>query len=314
MKFFLFFSLLISSTAYSAYTVQEGKLVKTETVPTQSVQEHYSAALEAHEKQNWPELLRQTAVVLKNFPKTPFAQESLFYSAVAYFQTQELETADRQLSSYLKSSQTPKFFEEAISLKYSIAESFQKGAKKHLLGLKFMPRWVPATEEAFQIYEEVIAALPHHEVAAKALFKKGALYFKTHEYKSSVEAFQTLIRRFPKHELSPESYVSIGEVYLTQSQEEYPDPDLLDLASINLRKFRADFPSDHRTQTAASLFLDMQEVYAQNLFETGKFFEKTKKEKAAKIYYNKIVLSFPETKTAALCEKKLSQMHTEEGL
>ena len=39
-----------------------------------------------------------------------------------------------------------------------------------------MPKWVPARDEAIHIYDEVITALPHHELAAHALFGEGKNY------------------------------------------------------------------------------------------------------------------------------------------
>lgn len=314
MKLISFFLMALCTTAHAAYTVKDGKLVNKETMATQSVQEHYSAALDAHEKKEWPQLLQQAKIVLKNFPGTPFAEEALFYMGIANFHTEALEKANNNLSAYLKLAGTPKHFEEAIECKYSIAEQFQEGSKRHIFGLSFMPKWVPAYEDALAIYEEVVSALPHHELAAKALFGKATLLFQTKEYKSSIEAFQTVIRRFPKHKLAPESYVSIGEVYLSQCQDEYTDPDLLDLATINLRKFRLDFPSDERLRIAETMLLEMQEVYATSLYETGKYFEKVKKTSAAKIYYNKIVATYPETQIAEHCRKKIDEFNQREAI
>ena len=305
--------LLLCSAAQAAHTEQKGKFKDVEKVASQSVQEHYRAAIDAHKERAWPELIKQSLIVLENFPKTPFAEDAQYYLGVGYFYTQELALANKNLSSYLKKSALPKHFEEAIEYKYSIAEQFRQGEKTHLLGLSFLPKWMPAKEGALQIYDEVIAALPHHDLAAKSLFGKASILFGAGEYKSSVETFQTLIRRFPKHRCSPESYIGIAEVYLTQCKKEYPDPDLLDLASINLRKFRADFPGDERLTIMDGLFLEMEEIYAASLFETGKFFEKTKKPKAAEIYYQKIIASYPTTKIAQQCREKIELMGKESG-
>ena len=132
---------------------------------------------------------------------------------------------------------------------------------------------------------------------------------KEEEYKSSVETYQTLIRRFPKHPLAAESYIGVGEVYLIQSQEEYPDQDYLDLAEINLRKFRHDFPGEERLAIAEKLFQDMKEVYASDLYDTGRFYERTKKPQAAYIYYTRIIAKYPETKVSELASKRLSKMN-----
>lgn len=301
-----FFLIMATFEASPGYTFQGGRLVNNSELASMSVQEHYSAAIEAYQKKDWEELIHQATIINKNFPSTPFANESIFYLGVGYFHLKEYEMANKEFSIYLKRQATPKHFEEAIQYKFSIAEKFQNGSKKRVLGWEHMPKIVPAEEDALEIYEEVITALPHDDLGAKALFGKAQLFFKEEEYKASVEAYQTLIRRFPKNSLAAESYLGIGKVYLTQCQKQYPDPDFLDLAEINLRKFRLDFPSEERIALAEKMLLDMQEIYAKSLYETGQFFERTKKPHASIIYYNKILTTYPGTQVAQLSEKRLN--------
>ena|SRR3972149_3869787 len=302
------FSVAPLTNLHAAYTIKGGKLMNVQEVASMSVQEHYSAAITAYEKKDWEELTRQSIIVLKNFPATPFAEEALFYLGTGYFHLRDYEMANKYLTGYLKKASVPKHFEEAIQYKFSIADQFQRGAKRHLMGWESLPKWVPAKEEAMAIYEEVITALPHHDLAAQSLFGKARLLLKDEEYKSSVETYQTLIRRFPKHPLAVESYIGIAQVYLIQAQEQYPDQDFLDLSEINLRKFHRDFPGEERLAVADELLLGMKELYAGNLYETGRFYERTKKQQAAHLYYSKIVAKYPETKCAQLAQKRLSKM------
>ncbi len=300
------FALLIPSFSHAAYTIKDGKLINTQELATLSVQEHYSLALDAYQKNNWRELVRQSSIVIKNFPSTPFALDAYFYLGVGYFHLQELDFANKQFTAYLKKQTAPKFFEQAIQYKYWIAEKYEKGAKRRVLGMESMPKWMPAHEEAKLIYDEVVTALPHHELAVQSLFGKATLQFIDEDYKASIETYQTLIRRFPKHPLACESYISIEKVYLTQCQQEYADPDFLDLAEITVRKFRQDFPNEPRIGEAEALVLQMKEEYAKDLYETARFYERTKKANASVIYYSKIVSKYPDTHTAELSRKRLA--------
>ncbi len=315
MKLFNCFACLLITAPFalhSTYVLKEGKLIEKEQVATLSVHEHFSAALEAYQKKRWNELVKQATIVKKNFPTSPFAQEAIYYLGVGYFHKKEYEQANEELTAYLKKQSTPKHFEEAIELKFAIAEKFEKGAKKHVMGMKTLPKWIPAFEEALAIYDEVIIALPHHDLGAKALYGKARLLMKDDDYKTSIETFQTLIRRFPKHALAVESYLGIAEVYLHECKNEYPDPDFLDLAEINLRKFKMDFAQDERIAKAEKIFADMQEVYAANLNDTAQFFERTKKPHAAIIYYTKIATNYPNSSFAEIARKRLDALQPKE--
>lgn len=298
--------LFLSSTPlHAAYFYKAGKLINTKQAAWMSVQEHYAAAMNAYEKKNWYELVQHTLIITANFPDSVFVDEATYYLAVGYFHLKDYELSNQQFTKYLKRQGAPKHFEEAVEYKFHIAEKFEDGAKKHVLGFKSLPQWLPAKEEALKIYEEVISALPNHEIAAKALFSKGKLELFEKNYVEAIEGFQNLIRRFPKNPLTPKSYQMIATTYLEQAKNDYPDPDLLDLSEINLKRYMQDFPSDEEIAFVKKKFADMQELYAAQLFQIGNFYQKTKKKEAAELYFIKILSKFPDTKIA----KEISKTH-----
>ncbi|MBS0647982.1 MAG: outer membrane protein assembly factor BamD [Verrucomicrobia bacterium] len=305
---------LLAGPLMGAYTVKEGKILNLEEVATMSVQEHYGLLLEAVQKEDWNEVVHQSTVMIKNFPDSPFYHEAFYYLAVGYFHKDDYDIANDHLTIYLKKQTALQHFREAIELKFEIAEKFREGTKKHIGGIAALPKWMPAKDEALKIYDEVISALPNDDLAARALFGKGVIHLEEDDYASSIETFQTLIRRFPQHALAPDAYVEITHVYLIQSKERYPDADFLDLAALNLRKFRQDFPSDERVAVAETLLAEMEEVYAKSFYEIAQFYERTKKPHASILYYSKIVKTFPNTKTSELSKKRLKVLRpTEES-
>ncbi len=306
IKPFAFLLLTFFSTLSAGYTLKDGKWIESSEVSTMSASDHHTALLKFREEKAWPEVIKQARILIQNFPDSPFYQESLFYLAEGSYETADYEISNKNLTNYLKKQGVLQHFREAIEMKFQIAEQFRHGARKHLLGLQAMPKWVPAEEEAIKLYEEVILALPNDELAAKALYGKASLQVRDEDQTGSIESYQTLIRRFPKNNLAPEAYVEIGKIYLAECKEKYPDTDFLDLAEINLRKFRQDFPTDERLVKAEKMIEEMQEIYAESFFEIAQFFERTKKPHASMIYYSKIIKSYPKTKAATLSQKRLA--------
>ncbi len=80
-----------------------------------------------------------------------------------------------------------------------------------------------------------------------------------------------------------------------QCREKSLDPALLDLADVNIRKFRLAFPREGRIAGAEKDYAEMLEIFAEHLMETGRFFQKTKKTPASIIYYSKVLSKYPET-------------------
>jgi len=300
--------LTLAPLGFADYTLQDGKLVERETVATLSDQEHYSGMIDAFESLDWKRLIREAQIISRNFSSTPYARDVAYYLGVAYFHMGDYELANVEFTDYLTRQATPKFFDSAIQYKFEIAEGFRTGKKKHFLGLQALPKWTPAGSDAISIYDEVISAYPHHELAAYSLFGKAQILSKREDFRASIEAYQTLIRRFPKHPLSIESYIGIGEVYLSQAEAEYPDPDFLDLAELNLRKFKTSFPGEEKLEIAEGNFIRMQDYYASCFFDTAKFYERTKKWGAAKIYYQKILATYPNSEIATKSKARLENI------
>ncbi len=273
-----------------------------------TVHDHYSAVIEHYQNKDWSRLERRALDILQDFPHTPFATDAHYYLGVAYFQLEDYELANANFTSYLKEDLAPKFFEEVIQFKFEIACRFEDGAKKHLFGWKRMPKWINGYEEAIKIYDEVVTTLPRDDLAAQSLFRKGSLLLSIEEYKKCIETYQTLIRRFPKHPLAPQGYLGVANAYAKQCAHEFNDGQLLDLAEINLRQFRAHFPSEPTLMDAEKILHKMKEGFASDLFEIGEFYRRTNKGKAAAIYYGTILKRFPETKFATRSKKKIDSL------
>ncbi|MDE3045605.1 MAG: outer membrane protein assembly factor BamD [Verrucomicrobiota bacterium] len=270
--------------------------------------EYNSYLQEALSDKDWWAVIDYSDILSYHFPTSPFAQESAYLMGLAYYHLDQYELANQTLTAYLNHSSNHSHFEEAIRMKFEIAESFQKGKRKPLFGSHKMPCWVPAKEDALQIYEEVIAALPHSTLAAKALLGKAKLQTEFEDYKPAVETLHLLIRRFPKDEAAAAAYLEINRIYLEQCKNTSLDLDLLDLAEVNLRKFHLAFPRELRLKEAETVVAETQELFAQNLFETGRFFERTHKLPASLLYYNKVVAKYPTTKAAESARQKLDAL------
>ncbi|MBI5273247.1 MAG: outer membrane protein assembly factor BamD [Chlamydiia bacterium] len=270
--------------------------------------DYHSYLQESLRDRDWWSAIDYAGMISRYFPDSPFAQEADFLAGDAYYKLGQLDLANESFSAYLGHSASPKHFEEAILYKFNIAEQFRSGVKKHLFGSHKLPKILSADEDAIQIYDEVVTAFPHDEVAAKALLGKAELQAKAEDYKSSLETLDLLIRRFPKHDLAVRAFLEKSRVYHAECKEQSLDPALLDLADLNLRKFRLAFPREDRLAEAEKGLRGMQEIFAEHLMETGRFFEKTHKIPASIIYYSKVLSQYPETEAASIAKTKLESL------
>lgn len=305
----LFLGVLTATTLiHGAYTFKDGKIVDSRLVATLPMEEHYNAGVKAMDECNWREAARQFGITAASFPLSPFGHEAAFYQGVANYQLAEYDLADQAFTEYLQGKNHPRLFEETIEFKYAIAEQFRGGARRRLLGTKQLPKWASSDTYAIKIYEEIIAAVPCHELAVQSLFSKGLLHKSRKEYSEAVDCFQIIIRRFPKHELTPESYLMINQVYLDQSRNEFQNPDIIAFAEINVRRFAQNFPREERLQCAEEDVLRIKEIYANGLYETGQLYERIGHPESAVLYYRHAVIQFPETQVAEYSNIRICEL------
>ncbi len=273
-----------------------------------SPQESYNAAMDAYKRKDWKELLKRCESFHEEFPTSDFVGDVCYYEGLAYFHLGDYDFANQRLSAYLENYASEKFFEEVFAYKYEIANKFEAGERLHMFGTKHLPKWVWPGDQIIALYDEIIKTLPRHDLAAKSLFRKGSILFANGDDKEAVEVFQTLIRKFPKHPLTPDAYIEIAKVYLDGSNSHFTDADLVDLSEINLRNFYHAFPHDKRVSEVQDHLLALRNNYAKDVWDTAEFFVGRKKMGAAVLYYRKLLQEFPESTYAKDIPAKLQEL------
>jgi outer membrane protein assembly factor BamD (BamD/ComL family) len=286
---------LLTIPLEAKYVIQNGTVVSEKYAPSMSYLEHYSAGCRAFQSCHWNEAHRHFFIVSNSFNNCPLASEANFYLGVCFFNMNEFDIANEAFDVYLASTSNPQYFELAFGYKFAIAEQFRCGSKRRFCASRRLPKWACGRELAVKIYNEVISSLPSHEYAVQALYSKGWLLWEDRDHKGAVESFQSLVRRFPKHELTPECYILINHVYLDQSLHEFQNPDILALAEINTQRFIRAFPKEDRLTEAETLVQCIKEVNAKGLYDIAVFYETTNKPRAAVIYYQHTIARFPDT-------------------
>ncbi len=270
------------------------------------LKEHYNLGSRYYNQKEWRKASSEFEKIIYYFPDADTAAESSYYLAICYFEMKEYDFANEEFSNYLKASQHPIFFDDAVAYKFYIAEHFKQGKKRRPFKMRYLPKWISAQDSALTIYDEVASAVPKSELALRALYAKGELLKEMREYRESIDAYQTIIRRFPKNEILPDCYLKISDLYVAQASLEFQNPDILALAELNVRKFQSDFPRDEGIVAAERSIYTIKEMYAKGLCDLGLFYERTKHPNAAAIYYQSSIEEFPDTKVSQFCRTRLN--------
>jgi len=292
----------------AAYMFKNGKFIDMKDVAYLPIEDHYNLGIEAVKAKDWDEAIKQFRIITVSFEDAELTNEAYYFLGASYFEIGDLDLANQKLSHYLSTGKNSKYFLQAFKYKLAIAERFQNGEMARLFRSENLPKWRPAKDDALAIYDEIIHTLTNHELAAKALFYKGELLSLDNEFKEAIDAYQTIIKKFPRSDMALKSYILIANTYLTQCHYEIQNSDLLGLAELNLKKMQQDFPKAQERETVLQCLAEMKEFYATSLYETGKLYERKSQPKAAVIYYHTAITKFPYTTAASICKDRLTYL------
>ncbi len=300
-----FIFLLLMTANFSPLQAAKKKMFASEEEARQYLLYHYNKGVNDYNQMNWRDASDEFEKVVRFFPDSEVYPQANFYLGVSFFERKEYDFANCAFSRYLKSCSATEYFEEALQYKFCIAE-YLKYSKRRPFTFRYLPKWAEGQTLALEIYDELIACAPNHELAVRSLYSKAVLLQTMREYRTSIETYQLLIRRFPNDELTPASYVGVSQAYYQLSQLEFQNPDILALADVNARKFRENFPRDERVVKAEKYSLMIKEVYAKGLCSVGQFYERTHHPDAAAIYYQSAIEDYPHTHVAAYCRHRMN--------
>lgn len=287
---------------------KDGRWIDTAENPSLYCDEHYKIACEEFNCGKWKDAAKHFRIVTCNYANTEYGPDAAFFLGISEFHLGEYEDANRALNCYLKHRTDSKHFFEAIEYKFCIADIYANGHKRRLFCYNSLPKIVPGYAYAIEVYDEIIFAIPNHEMAAQALFSKACLLAWLGNYKESIDTYQVFLRRFPRHNKAPECYLNIINNYLWMVQTEYQNPDLLSFAQLTCSKFAKVFPRDENLPEAQRLVMDVKETYASGFYELGRYYERSGWDRAAAIYYRACAEQFPDTNIAACSREKLEYL------
>lgn len=276
--------------------------------------ECYANMVKCYKMKSFNDAQKYAQLILDSDAKEPYEGDVHFYLGSSCYETNELELANEHLSLFLEKWATTKFFKKAVHLKYKIARKYQNGFRKHLMGYRTLPKLESGYEDAILLFDEVIGLCPRDNLAAKAMYHKAHMKIDDARFNDAIQIFETIINHFPLEELSCESYLMIAKVRMIQCSKKSLSQNYLELSKKNLRAFETQFSNDKRVDEARAIFVKMQNLFARDLYNSAKYFEKKKNFKGAVLFYQSILQKFPDSTYAAEINFRIAELKKEHKL
>ena len=204
-------------------------------------------------------------------------------------------------------------FDAVVDSMFKIAKSFLEGEKRRLFGVRTASSMVRAQA----MFEGIVKNAPFSKLAPLAQFNVAQALEKQGEYPKAIDAYQAVYTKYPNDAIAADALYQVGYVRARQAREGSYDPATNRKARESFEDFIARYPNSEKVAQARENMASLQGGTNKGTLEVAKFYDKTKKYKAAVIYYNDVIKNqagTPDAEYAKTRIEALKQIYGEDAL
>ena len=287
--------------AYWIWTPKTGKFInpKYEVKSTPLSQLEFAKRL--LDGKSYEEAKKEFRKLIKNYPKALEAAEAQYYLGVINEAQGNLYEA---FLSYQKVIDKYKFSQRISQIneqEFKIGEDFMSGAKRKAFGMA-----LPVDHPSIEIFGQVVKNSEYGVLAPKAQYKLGLVLKSLQRYYEAEEAFNKVVTSYPDSEWSAPAKFQLAVTRASVSKSSAYDQGATREAKQKFEEFIVDHPDAVLTQEAEKHIKVLSEKEAESSFDAGLFYEKQKSFEAARIYYQDVIDTNPDSVWAAKSTQRLA--------
>jgi outer membrane protein assembly factor BamD len=271
-------------------------------------------ALDLMNKARRDEEAGRTSAAIKEYAKAASKYQGSVYAPEALYREGKLLEGRKQLykaftafQSVLRLYPNTKRFNEVIGEQYRIASALMNGVHNRMLG-GLLPGFSNRTK-GIEYFEVILLNAPYSDYAPLALMDIARGYQRDKSPEEAIDALDRLVNTYPQSVLAPVAYLRLGDLHASLSEGPKYDQASTKEAMTYYEDYMILYPGDSNIAIAASGVDKMKTTLAQSKIYIGDFyFYKRQNYRAARVFYNEAITSYPESAPANLAKRRLTEV------
>ncbi|HPP66600.1 MAG TPA: outer membrane protein assembly factor BamD [bacterium] len=233
--------------------------------------------------------IREYKKLVKHFPFSEYAPQSLFALAKIYISLGDKEEAFKQLDEIVK--KYPDFPDIADVLKMQREISMEMLEKKQL---KFIERFKD-TNKQLDAIAGVIEIDPYDVETPPLALTLASRYARSGNMEKAIEMYQQVARDFPATKWAEQARYQMLIYEIKNIPAGTTDTSAFSSIETKIDQFIADFPSSPYKEQLLATKKQLRNEIAGRLWKIAEIYKKNGYKKSAEIYYNKIKTEYSDT-------------------
>jgi outer membrane protein assembly factor BamD len=248
--------------------------------------------------------------VAKKYPNSIYAPEALYRAARIRLKRHQYFKAFDSFQDVVSRYPNSTHFNEIIGEQYRIANTLVEGGRNRYFGI------IPGFKnraKGITYFEKIVETAPYSDYAPLALMNIARGHQKLDQPEEAIDALDRMINNYQKSLLAPDAYYKLAETHASLVQGPYYDQASTRQAITYFEDFLILFPSDSNVPAVDKSLADVRKTFAESKIKIGDFyFYKRDNYKAARVFYNEAITSYPDSSSAADARKRLADVDTAE--
>ena len=246
--------------------------------------------------------------IAKEYPNAAVAPKALFNWAKIYESSHRFKKSFLMLQNIILLYPEYEGFDDVIGEQFNIATRIMEGERERMWGVIPVFRYYT---RAIQFFQVVARNAPYSDYAPLSLMNVALVSRDLGKEVIAIDALDQLINFYPNHELAPEAYFLLAEVFSDLIDGANYDQGSTREAISYYEDFLILFPDSELVPQAEEGLKKVNEIYAQSKFIMGEYYRKyMHNETAALALYNETITVAPTTDTAKLARERIDQINS----
>lgn len=167
--------------------------------------------------------------------------------------------------------------------------------------------------EAVENCQRVVSNFPGSALVVDAQFLLAEAYFRMEDYVNAVFEYQRLVDSYPHSPRADQAQFRVGESYYRQARRAELDQGETYEALAHFRRFLDDRPDSPLVKEAEERITACRNRLASKEFFSAELYENQGHQEAARITYEELLRSFPDTRWYLEARAQLGQIARRDG-
>lgn len=286
------------------WSPESGKWTNPKNAAKDTPEAQYLYSMQFYDAANYKQAVDEFNKLIKTFPQSKWAAEAQFHIGVCYEKMNDIGKASEAFRNMIDRYPYSERLNDAVEHQFELAEAMLDGKKSKFLGMAI----VPAQDTAAELYQHIVQSAPYGPYGAVAQYRLGDAHTALGNFDEAQRAYQAVIDEYPNSEYAPKAKYKIAETSYKAATKEAHRGEKTDEALQNYEGFKKAFPQSGLQYEADEAIQALREKKARQIFTTADFYDRRGRLKSARMYYDDVVQSFPETTAAKEAQERLIQV------